>query len=430
MKSMEKKLSVKKVLVTSFAMFSMIFGGGNFILPPLLGLRAADSWGIVALAFGISGVFIPLLGIIAQAKIQGSVIDFGKEVHPVFALIIGIVIYGICLSFPVPRTASVTYSLAVDGNIDISSFWFSVIYFGLVMYLCFNRGKVLDILGEYLTPILLGIILLIIFKAVFFIETDIPKSTLENPFSVGLLEGYQTFDGVASVIIGAVIITSLDMDKSLNLTQKKKLTAYAGLISCSVLFLIYLGFIYTGAVLKPYFPTDEVSRSEVLSKVSWYTLGDLGKTMLMCSVSIACFTTAVGIITGAADFMKGVFGNSDWVYKVVVVLSCVLGVFVGQTEVENIIAVAVPVLVLIYPIIMALILLNFAPKKWTSILIFRVVTLVAGLFAIPDFMVALGYDSFKEVNDFLPLSSYSLSWLLPCVLVWLVLLIFRRKAKN
>lgn len=427
---METKLSLKKVLITSFAMFSMIFGGGNFILPPLLGLKAADSWLLVAFAFGISGVFIPLLGILAQAKIQGSVIDFGKKVHPIFALIIGIVIYAICLSFPVPRTASVTYDLAVKENIDISPFWFSVIYFSSVMYLCFNRGKILDVLGEYLTPILLAIILLIIFKAVFFIEVDIPSTTLENPFSVGLLEGYQTFDGLSSVIIGSVIIASLNMDKSLNIVQKRKLTVYAGIISCLVLFLIYLGFIYTGAVLKPNFPSEEVSRSEVLAKVSWYTLGSFGKILLMSSVSIACFTTAVGIITGAADFMREVLGGSKWVYRLVVVISCILGVLIGQTGVDNIIAVAVPVLVLIYPIIMALILLNFAPEKWTSPLIFRVVALVAILFAIPDFMVVLGSDSFKEINEFLPLSSYSLSWFLPCILVWGFLLIFCKNPKN
>ena len=84
---MKKKLSIQKILITSFAMFSMIFGGGNFILPPLLGIKAADSWDVVAIAFGISGVLIPLMGIIAQAKIQGTVIDFGKKVHPLFALV-------------------------------------------------------------------------------------------------------------------------------------------------------------------------------------------------------------------------------------------------------------------------------------------------------------------------------------------------------
>ena len=425
-RKMKKKLSIQKILITSFAMFSMIFGGGNFILPPLLGIKAADSWDVVAIAFGISGVLIPLMGIIAQAKIQGTVIDFGKKVHPVFALVIGILIYGICLSFPIPRTASVAYELSVKDSIEISSLWFGVIYFSLVMYLCFNRGKILDILGEYLTPILLIIILTIILGAVFFVDNEIPKSNLEKPFSLGLLEGYQTFDGMASIIIGAVIITSLNMDNSLDFSQKRRLTIYAGLISGLALFIIYSGFIYTGAVLKSHFPSDDLPRSEVLSKVSWYILGDIGKTLLSVSVSIACFTTAVGIITGAADFMKNIFGNSEMVYKLVVVFSCILGVFVGQTGVENIVSIAVPVLVLIYPVIMALILLNFVPESWTSVSIFRGVTLVAGIFAIPDFMISIGFESFKPLHDYLPLATYGLAWLLPCLVIWSILFIFQK----
>ena len=164
----EQNLSVKRVLITSFAMFSMIFGGGNFILPPLLGLKAADHWSIVSVAFGISGIAIPLLGIFIQAKIQGTMVDVGKKVHPIFGLVIGVLMYAVCLSFPIPRTGSVTYELAIEKNLPISSLWFGIIYFGTVMYLCFNRNKILNILGKYLTPILLGIILLIIFKAVLF----------------------------------------------------------------------------------------------------------------------------------------------------------------------------------------------------------------------------------------------------------------------
>ena len=192
------------------------------------------------------------------------------------------------------------------------------------------------------------------------------------------------------------------------------------------MFIIYAGFIYTGAVLKVHFPSDDISRSEVLSKVSWHILGDIGKTLLSVSVSIACFTTAVGIITGAADFMKNIFGNSEMVYKLVVVFSCILGVFVGQTGVENIVSIAVPVLVLIYPVIMALILLNFVPESWTSVSIFRGVTLVAGIFAIPDFMISIGFESFKPLHDYLPLATYGLAWLLPCLFIWSILFIFQK----
>ena len=124
--------------------------------------------------------------------------------------------------------------------------------------------------------------------------------------------------------------------------------------------------------------------------------------------------------------MKNIFGNSEMVYKLVVVFSCILGVFVGQTGVENIVSIAVPVLVLIYPVIMALILLNFVPESWTSVSIFRGVTLVAGIFAIPDFMISIGFESFKPLHDYLPLATYGLAWLLPCLFIWSILFIFQK----
>lgn len=423
----DSKTSTKKILVTSFAMFSMIFGGGNFILPPLLGIKAADSWELVAIAFGLSGVVIPLLGIFVQAKIQGTMIDIGKKIHPMFGLLMGMLMYAVCLSFPIPRTASVTYELAVSSYFEVSSLWFSVVYFALVFYLCFNRNKILDILGKYLTPILLIIILLIILKAVFFIDETIPKTTLENPFKEGLLEGYQTFDGIASIIIGGVIVTSLGMDTSLGFQERKKLTIYSGIISGIALFMIYMGFIYTGAILGGKFSLEEtLARTEVLSMIGFHTLGDIGRVLLNISVSIACFTTAVGVITGAADFMKTVFNNSSWAYTITVFVSCFLGVIVGQTGTDNIIKVAVPVLVIIYPIVVVLIFLNLAPDKWVSPYIFKGVVFTSFLSSLPNFLGSIGIKSL-DFSGYLPLSSYGLAWLLPSLIVWGLMFVLKKK---
>ncbi|UCD62499.1 MAG: branched-chain amino acid transport system II carrier protein, partial [Flavobacteriaceae bacterium] len=37
-------LSIKKTLVTAFALFSLFFGAGNLILPPQLGFKAGEFW--------------------------------------------------------------------------------------------------------------------------------------------------------------------------------------------------------------------------------------------------------------------------------------------------------------------------------------------------------------------------------------------------
>ena len=212
---MKKKITLLRVIVTSFAMFSIFFGAGNFILPPRLGQQAGDHWLLVAIGFCLSAVLIPIAGILVQARLQGSVLDFGKKVSPVVALILGCLLYGMCLAFPMPRTASVSYemvSASFTGTIPAwAKYFFYIVYFLLVGYLCYQRNKVLDVLGKYLTPIMVGIIFLLILKAIFSIS-DIEISSFQKPLAEGLKEGYQTYDAMSSIIIGGVISASLFMD--------------------------------------------------------------------------------------------------------------------------------------------------------------------------------------------------------------------------
>ena len=65
----------------------MFFGAGNLILPPFLGVKSGENWSIVALGFFTTAVVIPVIGIIAHARIQGTMFDFGKKVSPTFSLV-------------------------------------------------------------------------------------------------------------------------------------------------------------------------------------------------------------------------------------------------------------------------------------------------------------------------------------------------------
>ncbi|WP_348647049.1 branched-chain amino acid transport system II carrier protein [Arenibacter sp. F26102] len=94
--------NTKETLVTSFALFSLFFGAGNLILPPLLGFQSGSWWWLVALGFALSAVLIPILGILGHAKLQGTIYDFGKKVSPKFSLVYSILIYAISISLPSP----------------------------------------------------------------------------------------------------------------------------------------------------------------------------------------------------------------------------------------------------------------------------------------------------------------------------------------
>ncbi|MAU14793.1 MAG: branched-chain amino acid transport system II carrier protein [Muricauda sp.] len=417
----QQHLRKKSITVTAFALFSLFFGAGNLVLPPLLGFKSGNLWWLVALGFCISGVLIPILGIMAHAKLQGTLFDFAKKVSPLFSAIYCYLIYAIAIALPSPRTASVTHEMAIQPFWDSSSLLTSLIYFMLVFVFAINRSKVLDVLGKLLTPGILIILLVMIVTAVFTLDFDFLPSEMDRPLSSGILEGYQTFDAIGAVVVGAVIIISVNLkEKSASFEEKKRLIVRAGLWAGTGLFLVYGGLILTGALFGGTFDA-EISRTALLRSISTVTLGRTANLLLSILVSLACFTTAVGIVTGTSDFIKGRFNNSNLAYRITAFFGCLLGVLVGQFDVGYIITVAVPSLMFIYPITIILILLNVIPEKWASKNVFKRVVWVTIVFSIPDFLGSIGLgEHIAPYVNWIPLSQHQMGWVLPAFVAFIV----------
>lgn len=422
----------KEIWIAGFALFSLFFGAGNLILPPTLGLKSGDDWWIVVLGFIITAIAIPILAIFAHAKLQGTLYDFGKKVSPIFSTTFCFLIYSIAVAIPSPRTAAVTHEMAVQPFFDSPPIITSIIYFVLVFVFAVNRSKIIGLIGKFLTPIIVVILLVIIAIAFFTSPGNIQPSTFKNPFIDGILEGYQTFDAIAGVVVGAVIIISLDYSSHTTFTARRMLIRKAGFIAGTGLLLIYGGLILSGSLFSSTF-AENASRIEVLSGLSSQTLGNFGTTLLSVLVALACFTTAVGIVTGTADYIKGICNNSNKAYLITAAICALIGVFVGSFNVGFIIDVAVPALMFVYPITIILILLNIMPDKYATKLIFRGVILVTFIFSIPDFLLFIsGFESIAtNLKEFIPLGEFSLGWVLPALLTFLILnLVGNSKLEN
>lgn len=414
-------ITKRNVLVVSFALFSLFFGAGNLILPPQLGFKSGETWWLVTLGFCLSAVLIPLFGILAHAKLQGTLFDFGKKVSPQFSVVYCYLIYVISISLPSPRTASVTHEMGVAPFFETSSLFTSVVYFGFVFLFVINRSKILDALGKVLTPAIIFILVCIIAQAIFGFEFNFGAARIENPFTSGILEGYQTFDAIGAVVVGGVIIVSINLkNDQLPYDQKRNAIAKAGLFSGLGLFLIYTGLVLTGALMHNEFEAD-TSRTALLSGISLKTLGNTANIFLSILVSLACFTTAVGIVTGTADFVKGQFNDSNKAYLVTAIIGCVLGITMGQFNVGYIIAVALPALMFIYPITIVLILLNVVPDKFATQKVFRWVVVATIIFSIPDFLGSIGFgEAIQGLAKWIPLSQFQMGWVLPAFGAFLI----------
>jgi len=423
----------KEILVTGFALFSLFFGAGNLLLPPLLGYNAGSDWFWVTLGFMITAVVIPILGIMAHARLQGTMYDFAKKVSPVFSVVYCVIVYVISITLPSPRTASATHEIAIHPVFGTSPLLTSSIYFGLVLLFVLNRSKILNFIGKYLTPFIVVILFLVVGIGLFSSDINMNPSIFKAPIFDGILEGYQTFDAIGAVVVGGVIIISLNLKGFTSQVDKKELIKKAGLIAGGGLFVIYAGLIAVGAFYGSEIFVDgalsnDMQRANLLRGISLATLGSFGNGVLSVLISLACFTTAVGIVTGTADYFKGLFKDSKPVYIATAVIGCLIGIGIGQLDFHSIVVIALPVLMFIYPITIVLILLNVVPEKYGSILVFRGVVLVTFLFSIPDVLgFAMPNIDLKPITKFIPLATQSLGWILPALIIFVLVNILSGK---
>jgi LIVCS family branched-chain amino acid:cation transporter len=420
----------KEILITGFALFSLFFGAGNLILPPFLGANAGEQWWLVFLGFIMTAVFIPILGILAHAKVQGTIYDLAKKVAPWFGSLYCVFMYLIAVTIPAPRTASVAHEMAIQPFFGTSPLLTSSFYFLLIFIFAINRSKVISLIGKFLTPIIVLILLAVIVSASSKLGHEMNPNTYKTPFVNGILEGYQTFDAIGGVLIGAVIIISLKVKGYTSYKETKALITKAGFFAGAGLLLIYGGLLFSGAILNSSF-AENASRTDILTSLSSQTLGTIGTSFLSVLVALACFTTAVGIVTGTSDYVKGVCKGSQKAYVLTAFLSSVLGVLIGHFEVDFIIKAAIPTLMFIYPITIVLILLNVVSNKFASPLVFKGVVFVTLIFSIPDFLGALHLGDFlKPITYWIPLSSKSLGWVLPALLMFIGLNVYNQQQKR
>ncbi|GGI56120.1 branched-chain amino acid transport system II carrier protein [Winogradskyella haliclonae] len=421
----------KVLLVTAFGLFSLFFGAGNLLIPPLLGYNAGEQWFWVTLGFMITAVIIPIIGIMAHAKLQGTMYDFGKKVSPWFSSIYCVIVYIISIAIPSPRTASATHEIAIHPAFGTDPLWTSLIYFALVLVFVLNRSKILNVIGKFLTPLIVIMLLMVIGIGLYNSSLANP-ATFQSPIVSGILEGYQTFDAIGAVVVGAFIIVSLKF-KTIDVEAyeaKKSLIRKAGLIAGLGLFVIYAGLISVGAYYGTEISVDstlsnDMQRANLLRGISISALGTFGNTVLSVLISLACFTTAVGIVAGTADYFRGLFHSSNNAYIITAILACLAGVGVGQLDFHSIIVIAYPILLFIYPITIVLIILNVLPEKLATPLVFRAVVITTFIFSIPD---VIGFispsDSLKNLTNYIPLANHSLGWILPALVAFVLANVF------
>lgn len=424
---MEQKISLSLILPIGLMLFSFFFGAGNFIFPPVLGQAAGDNLLSATIGFCISGVGLPLLGIIAMAINRSDNPDnLASPVHPNFAKAL-VIICALTIGpfFAIPRTAAVSFDTGIlafvpAGYHDLGMIAYSLFFFLLTYYLSVNPSKIIDNIGKIMTPMLL--ICLAILIAFVLLDPLGPTQAAQGdyaevPFFKGFQEGYNTMDLLAAMLFGAATVNAIESKGILDHKLLTRLCIYAGIIAATFLALIYSSLAYTGATSVQAFGIVS-NGGQLLNQIAVHYMGNFGKVILALIIFFACITTSIGLTSSISGYFNALFNEKIQYQRYVLAIS-VFSFAISNVGLSNIIKFSIPVLCMLYPIVIVLVLLNVCSGIFKrDPYIFRPCVLFTTIFAILDGLKAAGINTgfiHASLEAYMPLYNIGFGWVVPCI---------------
>lgn len=425
------RLKSLDLLALGFMTFALFLGAGNIIFPPGAGMAAGEHVWSAAFGFLITGVGLPLLTVVALARVGGGMNELTAPLGRRAGTLLAVAVYlAIGPLFATPRTATVSFEMGVapfSGHESSALLIYSVAYFAAVLFLALNPGKLVDSIGKFLTPVLLAALLVLGGAALMSPAGEIGQSTeayQANPFVKGFLEGYLTMDTLGALVFGIVIATAI---KDRGVSDRRLITRYsvvAGLIAATGLSVVYLALFYLGATSQG-IAGDALNGVQILTHYVQHTFGIYGSLLLAVVITLACLTTAVGLLTACGEYFSKMLPVS---YRTVVLVFGLFSLVVSNQGLTQLISVSVPVLVGLYPLAIVLVALSLLSSLWCSApRVFVPTMAVTLIFGLADAFNAAGFKALvPSLFANLPLAAQGLGWLLPVAVTLLAAAIFDR----
>ena len=421
------RLKKKDLLTLGFMMFSVFFGAGNLIFPPALGQAAGTNTLPAMLGFMTTGVGLPLLGIMAIALAGGEYVQLLKRrTFPWFATALLIILYLIIGPlFAMPRTGAVSFEIGIRpfvgaGDVTLPQVIYTALFFGASYYLSLNPNKLIDRVGKMLTPALL-VVLVILFLRTFWSpmgEVLAPTGVyLESPYAQGFQDGYQTMDLLATIAIGALVVNAVRYRGVTDTRTIGKACLTAGLITVFLMACVYGSLAYLGATSVTALGHSE-NGGQLLAEAVRIFFGAAGNVLLALIIILACITTCCGITSSAAMFFHKLF-KKKISYERLLLFSILFSFGASNIGLTQIIALAVPFLVAIYPLVIVFVMLSLFDRfiGWRKS-IYQGAILFTLVFSLTDALHAAGFGSaalYEMLTAYVPFYGVMMGWVCPAV---------------
>jgi LIVCS family branched-chain amino acid:cation transporter len=304
-----------RLFTVSFAVFSMFFGAGNLIYPLEVGLSSGLN-GIMGLfGFLLTAVLLPFLGLFAMILYDGNYNEFfnrlgtvpGQTVLFLCLMVIGPVI-------AIPRIVTLSHVMTapfipipfLQTINPLSSTIFALLFLGITFIATYRPGKVVDVIGNIITPALLASLGFIIVAGLMQAHYAVPTTaSWMTIFAANFIRGYETLDLLAGIFFASTVINMLknSVHGENKMRRLTTLCLHAGAIGTGLLCIVYTAMHFLG-VFHGHIATIGINAGELFSAISFSILGACGAAVIATAVLMACLSTAIALSATVARYIQ------------------------------------------------------------------------------------------------------------------------------
>ncbi len=346
------------------AIFSMLFGAGNIIYPIKCGVVAGSQNFIGVAGFILTGVFLPIIGLVAMILFDGNYKRFFNRLGKIpgaIAILYCMLILGPLIAMP--RCITVPFEMLKPFMPGINLPLFSILFAITTFLMTYKESKILSLLGNVVSPMLLASLAIIagkgLWQAEHITEQIIPTTTV---FLEQLTHGFQTLDLLGGLFFAYIVLRILKSNRSSEQVKTKDLAMISlksGLIAGILLMLVYVAFSYLGAYYA-HLVTIDMNGAEMFQIISLHILNKHSIFIIMMAVLMACLSTITALAAVFAEYLHHELFNKKLNYTACLVLTMIITTVISNFGLSNILYYSMPIILIGYPIITAITICNLA----------------------------------------------------------------------
>ncbi len=358
-------LHFRAVVTASLAMFAMFFGSGNIVFPLMVGVKSSDQYIFAGLGLMITGVLVPFLGLFSMVIFHGDKDKYFGLLGKYAPFILSLLILSLIGPFGVvPRCILVSFGGVSLIFPQLPLYIFSAIFVFLIYLILRKKNNVVGVIGKYLGPLKIAGIILIVYSAVKQSPALISNFDIDNAFFIGINEGYQTMDLMATFFFSITIVEFLKKIAK-NENETLKISLVSCLIGALLITAIYACFIYLGAHYAP--SLSDIKPEQYLATIAQITLGKYATLIVAATIFLSCLVTAASLIRVSAEFLRKDITKQKISWEIAVVITLIISFVLSLTGFKLIVNFLGSILVYAYPALISLTIASILYKFYKFI---------------------------------------------------------------